>query len=424
VRSRLRGSAASARQARAAFVFIFITVLLDMLALGIIVPVLPGLVVFFQGGDTASAAAIYGVFGSVWAAMQFIFSPVLGSLSDRFGRRKVILLSNVGLGVDYLLMALAPTLAWLFVGRVASGITSSSFPTAIAYIADVTPPEERAGKFGMLGAAFGAGFIVGPTVGGLLSAYSLRAPFWGAAILSLANAAYGFFILPESLPERERSPFHWRRANPIGSLQLLRARPLLFALASAGFLSMLAHDSLPTTAVLYAKYRYHWDERTLGLVLAVVGVAALIVQAGLVGRLVAWLGERKALAAGFLSGAAGLAMYGVAPTGTWFMLGVPGTALYGLANPALQSLMTREVGPSEQGQLQGANGSMNGIANMTAPILFTQVFALAIGRYRTLHLPGAPFILGAVLLVGAFVVGWRVTARGETTPDSMVVGVK
>jgi DHA1 family tetracycline resistance protein-like MFS transporter len=405
---------AGAPASRAAFVFIFITVLLDMLALGIIVPVLPGLIVFFRGGNTASAAAIYGVFASVWAAMQFIFSPVLGSLSDRFGRRKVILLSNFGLGLDYLLMALAPTLPWLFVGRVASGVTSSSFPTAIAYIADVTPPDQRAGKFGLLGAAFGAGFIVGPTVGGLLAGYSLRAPFWGAAGLSLANAAYGFFILPESLPEHQRSPFHWRRANPIGSLQMLRARPLLLALASAGFLSMLAHDSLPTTAVLYAKYRYQWNERDIGFVLGAVGAAALVVQGGLVGRLVPWLGERKALAAGFLSGAAGMAIYGLAPTGAWFMLGVPGTALYGLSNPALQSLMTREVGPSEQGQLQGANGSMNGIANMAAPILFTQVFALAIGRYGNLKLPGAPFILAAMLLVAAFVVGWRVTQPEET----------
>jgi DHA1 family tetracycline resistance protein-like MFS transporter len=396
---------------RAAFIFIFVTVLLDMLALGIIVPVLPGLIVFFRGGDTASAAAVYGVFGSVWAAMQFIFSPVLGSLSDRFGRRKVILLSNVGLGLDYLLMALAPTVPWLFVGRVASGITSSSFPTAVAYIADVTPPEERAGKFGMLGAAFGVGFIVGPTVGGLLATFSLRAPFWCAAALSLANAAYGFFILPESLPESRRSPFRWRRANPIGSLQMLRSRPLLLALASAGFLSMLAYDSLPTTFVLYANYRYHWNERDIGLVLGAVGVASIIVQGGLVGRLVAFLGERKALAVGFLSGAAGMAMFGLAPTGAWFMLGVPATALYGLSNPALQSLMTRTVGPSEQGQLQGANGSMNGIANMSAPILFTQVFALAIGRYKNLHVPGAPFMLGALLLVGASVVGWRVTAR-------------
>jgi len=395
---------------RAAFVFIFITVLLDMLALGIIVPVLPGLIVYFRGGNTASAAVIYGVFASVWAAMQFIFSPVLGSLSDHFGRRKVILLSNVGLGLDYLLMAVAPTLAWLFVGRVASGITSSSFPTAIAYIADVTPPDQRAAKFGMLGAAFGVGFIVGPTVGGLLAWYSLRAPFWCAAALSLANAAYGFFILPESLPEDQRAPFRWRRANPIGSFQMLRARPLLLALASAGFLSMLAHDSLPTTFVLYANYRYRWDERAIGLVLAAVGLASLVVQGGLVGRLVAFFGERKALAVGFLSGAAGMATYGFAPTGAWFMLGVPGTALYGLANPALQSLMTREVGPSEQGRLQGANGSMNGIANMTAPILFTQVFALAVGRYRPWNIPGAPFLLAALFLIAAATVGWKVTS--------------
>lgn len=381
-----------------------------MLALGIIVPVLPGLIVYFRGGNTASAAVIYGVFASVWAAMQFIFSPVLGSLSDHFGRRKVILLSNVGLGLDYLLMAVAPTLAWLFVGRVASGITSSSFPTAIAYIADVTPPDQRAAKFGMLGAAFGVGFIVGPTVGGLLAGYSLRAPFWCAAALSLANAAYGFFILPESLPEDQRAPFRWRRANPIGSFQMLRARPLLLALASAGFLSMLAHDSLPTTFVLYANYRYRWDERAIGLVLAAVGLASLVVQGGLVGRLVAFFGERKALAVGFLSGAAGMATYGFAPTGAWFMLGVPGTALYGLANPALQSLMTREVGPSEQGQLQGANGSMNGIANMTAPILFTQVFALAVGRYRPWNIPGAPFLLAALFLIAAATVGWKVTS--------------
>jgi DHA1 family tetracycline resistance protein-like MFS transporter len=398
---------------RAAFAFIFITVLLDMLALGIIVPVLPGLIVAFRGGDTASAATIYGLFATVWAAMQFIFSPVLGSLSDRFGRRKVILLSNVGLGLDYLLMALAPTLGWLFVGRVISGITSSSFPTATAYIADVTPPEERAKRFGLIGAAFGIGFIVGPTVGGLLGGVSLRAPFWAAAALSLANAAYGFFILPESLPRDRRAPFHWRRANPIGAIQMLRSHPRLLALGCAGFLSMLAHDSLPTTFVLYSTYRYGWTERTIGLILGVFGVAMLVVQGGLVGRIVAALGERIALAVGFASGAIGMAIYGFAPTGTAFMLGLPFTALYGLSNPSLQSLMTRQVGPSEQGQLQGANGSLNGIANMAAPILFTQVFALAVGRYRQVNLPGAPLLLASVLLVAALVVGWYVTSEGD-----------
>src|SRR5262249_19044265 len=215
---------------RAAFAFIFVTVLLDMLALGVIVPVLPALVVQFRAGDAGSGATIYGLFATVWAVMQFICSPVLGSLSDRFGRRTVILLSNVGLGLDYLLMAVAPSLWWLFVGRVISGITSSSFGAAGAYIADVTPPADRASRFAMLGVAFGVGFLIGPSVGGLLGAIDLRAPFWGSAALSLTNAAYGYFILPESLPPERRTAFHWRRANPIGSIQLLRSRPRLFAL--------------------------------------------------------------------------------------------------------------------------------------------------------------------------------------------------
>jgi DHA1 family tetracycline resistance protein-like MFS transporter len=402
----------------AAFVFIFITVLLDMFALGIIVPVLPALITEFRGGDTASAAAIYGIFATTWAAMQFVFSPVLGSLSDRFGRRKVILLSNLGLGIDYLLMAMAPTLAWLFVGRLISGITSSSVPTAMAYVSDVTPPDERAAKFGLLGAAFGVGFIVGPTVGGLLGGVSLRAPFWGAAVLSLANASYGFFILPESLPADRRSPFHWARANPIGAFTMLRSQRRLFGLACAGFLSMLAHDSLPTTFVLYATYRYGWDTRDIGLALGGTGFMMLIVQGGLVGRLVAFFGERRALMIGFSCGAAGMLIGGWAPTGMLFMLGVPLIALYGLANPALQSMMTRLVGPSQQGQLQGANSSMNGIANMAAPILFTQVFALAVGRYRHLNLPGAPFLLAATFLLGAVIVGWRVTSYGNSSSQS------
>ncbi len=404
-------SAAAPAHGRAAFVFIFITVLLDMLALGIIVPILPALVVSFRGGDTATGATIYGLFGTTWAAMQFIFSPVLGSLSDRFGRRRVILLSNFGLGLDYILMAVAPSLWWLFVGRIVSGVTSSSFPTAMAYIADVTNPEDRAAKFGMLGAAFGVGFIVGPSVGGLLGAISLRAPFWGAASLSLANAAYGFFILPESLPPERRAPFHWKRANVIGSFRMLRSRPRLLALGSASFLSMLAHDSAPTTFVLYSQYRYHWTEKTIGLVIGLVGLASLVVQGGLVGRMVAWLGERKAMATGFLSGAAGMTVYALAPTGALFLCGLPFTALYGLATPSLQSVMTSRVGADEQGQLQGAIGSLNGVANMIAPVLFTGIFAAAVGRFRDWLLIGAPFLLAAGLLAAAFVVGWRVTAR-------------
>jgi DHA1 family tetracycline resistance protein-like MFS transporter len=402
---------------RAAFIFIFITVLLDMLALGIIIPVLPALIVRFRGGDTASAAALYGVFASVWAAMQFFFSPVLGSLSDRFGRRKVILLSNLGLGLDYVFMAVAPSLWWLFIGRMISGITSSTISTASAYIADVTQPDERAAKFGMLGAAFGVGFVVGPSVGGLLGAIDLRAPFWGAAALSLANAAYGFFILPESLPVDRRAPFEWRRANPIGAFKMLRSESVLFGLAFAGFVAMFAHDSLPTIFVLYTNYRYQWTERSVGLVLGLVGVGVMVVQAGLVGRLVRTFGERRSLAIGYLTGAASMAVYGLAPTGAMFLLGIPLTAIYGLSNPAMQSLMTRRVGPSQQGQLQGAQSSMNGIANMAAPLVFTQVFAQAVGRTGDPRMAGAPFVLAAVLLLLAFVIGWRVTRHPAAKLD-------
>lgn len=261
---------------RGAFAFIFITLLLDTLALGVIIPVLPALIAKFQGASAASAATIYDVFGSAWAAMQFLFSPVLGSLSDRFGRRPVILLSNLGLGLDYALMALAPSIGWLFIGRLISGITSSTFGAANAFIVDVTPAEQRAAKFGLLGVAFGVGFVIGPSVGGLLSVFGLRAPFWASAGLSVANFAYGFFILPESLPRARRAPFHWTRANPLGSLRLLRSHPVLFGLAIAGFLSALAHDSLPSVFVLYTMHRYGWSERAVGLTLALIGVSSII----------------------------------------------------------------------------------------------------------------------------------------------------
>ena len=398
---------------RGAFAFVFVTVLLDMLALGVIVPVLPALVLQFRSGDTASGAIIYGLFATVWSVMQFFFSPVLGSASDRFGRRPVILLSNFGLGLDYVLMAMAPSLGWLFLGRVVSGITSSSLPTATAYIADVTPPEKRAEKFGMLGVAFGIGFIVGPSIGGLLGGVSLRAPFWGAASLSLANATYGFFILPESLPPERRTPFHWKRATPIGSIQLLRSRSQLLALGCAGFLSMLAHDSLPITAVIYMQYRFQWTQLTIGLVLALVGAASVVVQGGLVGRIVGAIGERRALALGLACGAAGMLVYALAPNGTIFLAGIAMTALYGLANPSLQSLMTSRVGPDEQGQLQGANGSLNGVAAMVAPSLFTWAFAFGISP--GVSLPGIPFLIAASFLIAALSVSWLATAKNGSS---------
>jgi MFS transporter, DHA1 family, tetracycline resistance protein len=272
-----------ARRREAAFVFIFATVLLDMLAIGIVIPVLPRLVVDFVHGNAGQAAGIFGVFGTAWALMQFLFSPLQGALSDRFGRRVVIVISNFGVGLDYVLMALAPTLWWLFAGRIISGITAASIATSYAYVTDVTPPEKRAARFGLLGAAFGAGFVLGPALGGMAGSISPRLPFWIAASLSLANACYGLLVLPESLPPSRRAAFNWRSANPLGALVLLRSHAALLGLALVNFLDSLAHAVLPSIAVLYMIYRYGWDQRIVGLTMAGVGVASMIVQGTVVG---------------------------------------------------------------------------------------------------------------------------------------------
>lgn len=402
---------------RAAFAFVFVTVLLDMFAIGIIIPVLPKLVEDFMGGDTARAAILYGIFGTAWALMQFLFSPVLGSLSDRFGRRPIILLSNFGLGLDYILMALAPNVRWLFVGRVISGITAASISTAGAYIADVTPAEQRAAKFGLLGAAFGAGFVVGPALGGVLGDISPRLPFWVAAGLSLTNGLYGLFVLPESLSRERRSAFSWRKANPVGALKLLRSHRELWGFTWVTFLSNLAHAALPSVAVLYMGYRYNWDTKAVGLLLAGVGVCQIIVQGFLVGRVVKALGERHTILVGLVAGAAGFTVQAMAPNGAIYASGVVLMALWGLMGPALQSVMTRLVSPSEQGQLQGANSSVLGIATLIGPLLFTQTFATFIGAHRDWHLPGAPFLLSAILLVSSLTVALRVMAtRLQTAP--------
>jgi len=394
---------------QAAFVFILVTVLLDMLALGMIVPILPRLVIDFVDGNHALAADVYGWFGSVWALMQFLFSPVQGSLSDRFGRRPVILASNIGLGLDYILMALAPSLVWLFVGRVISGMTAASFSVANAYIADVTPPELRAARYGMIGAAFGAGFIIGPALGGLLGSDDPRLPFWVAAGFSLVNAAYGVFVLPESLPLSKRAPFSWRRANPLGSLTLLRSHRELFGLASASFLNSLAHAALPSVTVLYMTFRYGWDARMIGFSMTFIGACALVVQGGLIGRFVAHFGDRAALITGLAFGVAGFAACGLAWTGTLFWIGIPILALWGLGGAAIQALMTKRVSAHEQGQLQGANASLMGIANMIGPIFFTVTYARAITSSFGPWLSGAPFLLAASFLTAAMIIGARVT---------------
>ncbi|MBI3514404.1 MAG: TCR/Tet family MFS transporter, partial [Proteobacteria bacterium] len=392
---------------RAALAFIFVTVLLDMLAIGLIIPVLPKLVVVFQAGDVASAAEIFGLFGTAWALMQFVFAPVQGALSDRFGRRPVILLSNLGLGLDYIVMALAPNLTWLFVGRVISGITAASISTSFAYIADVTSPDKRAAGFGLVGTAFGVGFVIGPALGGLLGSLDLRLPFWVAAGLSLANFLYGVLILPESLPAGNRAGWSWRRANPIGSLVLLRSYPRLLGLSSVNFLQNLAHVVLPAVFVLYAGHRYDWDERAVGLTLAGVGVCSAVVQGGLVRPLVARFGERRTMLLGLGCGAAGFAIYGLAPTGALFAIGVPVMALWGLTGPSVQALMSQRVSPSEQGQLQGAQSSLQGVAGLIGPGLFTLTFAYAIAPAHPWELPGAPFLLAAVMLLAGALVGAR-----------------
>ena len=393
---------------RAALVFIVITVVLDFLALGMIVPVLPPLVVDFLGGDTARAAEVYGLFGTVWALMQFVFSPVLGALSDRFGRRPVILISNFGLGLDYILMAVAPSLAWLFVGRVLSGITAASYSTALAYIADVAPPDQRARGFGLLGAAFGFGFILGPAVGGVLGAIDPRLPFWFAAGLSLANAFYGLLVLPESLPPERRAPFRWRGANPIGSLVLLRSHPQLLGLAAAYFLYFIAHEVLPSTFVLYSTYRYGWSEREVGFFMAGIGMCGMVVQAGLAQPLVSRFGERAVLLGALLSGVLAFSVYGASPAGTLLAVGIPLQALWGLSGVALQGLMTRRVDASAQGQLQGATASLRGIGGMIGPGLFTLTFAYFIDATHT-PIPGAPFFLAAALLLASAALIVRVT---------------
>ena len=403
------------RSRKAAVAFIFVTVLLDMLALGIVLPVLPKLVERFLNGDTARAATIYGVFGSAWALMQFISMPLLGALSDRYGRRPVILFSCVGLACDQVLMALAPNLTWLFVGRLISGVSAANISTAYAYIADVTAQHDRARAFGLIGTAAGMGLVLGPALGGALGAVGPQVPFWLAAALSAANALYGWFVLPESLPPERRQEFAWSKANPIAALKLLKSHRQLLGLATTDFLFQLARIVLPSTAVLYIGHRYGWGETAAGLVLASIGASALIVQGGLVGPVVKRFRERRALLAGLAFGAAGMLVFGLAPSGLVFAAGIPLLALWGFIEPSAQALMTNRVNESEQGRLQGAASCVQAVAGMIGPAIFTQAFAFFIAADRSVELPGAPFVMAALLLAGGVAVAWRTTHGKRST---------
>lgn len=392
---------------RAALAFIFITVLIDIMALGLFIPVLSHLIENFLSGNVSRAAVWYGYFSTAFFAMQFFFTPVQGALSDWLGRRPVILLSNLRLGLDFLLMAMVNTLPLLFIGRIISGITAASFSTLNAYVADVSPPEKRAQAFGMMGMAFGIGFVVAPALGGFLGEINLRLPFWVAVVMCLANFTYGFFVLPESLPPEKRTPtFDWAHANPLGSLKLLRRYPQVLGLVGVLFLMALVHMVYPTTFSLYADYRFHWGPQMVGYTLAFVGVLAAIVQGGLIKKIVGALGERHALLFGLACGTLGFALYAVAPTGYWFWAMMPIAALWGVAGPAAQAIMTHHVDPREQGRLQGAVASLSSVAGIIAPTLFTRLFAAVTQPNLPTAWAGATFLLAAAMVGAALVLAW------------------
>jgi len=426
----------SLRTQRAALAFIFVTAVLDIVAMGIIIPVLPGLIEDFVGSN-ARAGVINGVFVALWAGMQFVCSPIIGSLSDQYGRRPVILISCAGLALDYVLMAVAPDLWWLALGRIIAGITSSSFTTIYAYMADITAPEKRARAYGLIGAAFSGGFVLGPVLGGFLGEFGPRVPFWFAAALSGVAFLYGLFILPESLPVEKRMKFSWKRANPVGSLILLRRHPELSGLSIVNFLLYFAHHVFSAVFVLYAAWRYGWGPVEVGLLLALVGVLDMAVQGVFVGPVVKRLGDRATMVLGLAGGTVGIAAMGWAPDGLWFIAAMLPNALWGLAMPTLQSLMTRRVGEDEQGQLQGANMSVASIAGVASPLFFGWVYSFSVGegalatRYRLAEVlaaapdwvvarattalthPGLAFFLAAVVLLLAALIGWWVGRRAE-----------
>jgi len=400
------------RSHKAALGFIFVTAVLDVISMGLVIPVLPSLIEEFAGSN-AAAGIWNGAFVAMWAAMQFIASPVIGSLSDQYGRRPVILLSCAGMAADWVLMALAPSLWWLAVGRLLGGLTSSSFTTIYAYMADITAPEKRARAYGLIGAAFSGGFVLGPVLGGFLGEYDARLPFWAAAALSAAAFLYGAVVLPESLPPEKRMRFSWRRANPVGAMVLLLRHRELTGLSIVNFLLYFAHHVFSAVFVLYAAYRYGWGPREVGFLLAMVGLLDMAVQGVVIGPVVKRRGDRGTMILGLFGGALGVAMMGWAPTGLMFALAMLPNALWGLAMPTIQSLMTRQVSESEQGQLQGANMSVASVAGVMSPLFFGWVYSISVGQGTAPAVSGFAFYIAGAILLAAAVIGWVVARRAE-----------
>jgi len=392
-----------------ALVFIAITVLLDTIGFGLILPVQPALLVELTGESVSRVATYGGMLAFVYAIGQFFFAPALGNLSDRFGRRPVLLFAVGSLGVDYLIMGFAPTLGWLFVGRTLAGVAGASFTPAYAYVADIAPPERRAQSFGIIGAMFGTGFIVGPALGGLLGGLGPRAPFFAAAALSLANVTYGFFVLPESLPPEKRRPFDWKRANPLGTLAQMRKHPVVLGLLAALFLWMVGHQVMPATWAFYTKYRFGWSEATIGASLAMVGAIVIVSQATLLRFVVPRLGERRAALLAITIAAVGYVGYGTATAG-WMMFAWLPTWFFGaIMMPTTNALMSHRVAADAQGELQGAVASLFSLSSIVGPPLMTQLFSHFSGPNAPAHVPGAAFLAAALLTAACLVMYWMAT---------------
>lgn len=404
---------------RAAVPFVLVSLGLDTLSMCMLMPVFAPLVQQFEHGDAASAGRVIGVLAAAWAVAQFFGAPIMGALADRFGRRPVLLASIFGLGLETLLMAFAPNLTWLFIGRLLSGFTASSFLVATAYIADVTPPEQRAARFGLVGAIWNVAMIVGPALGGLLGAVNLRLPFFISAGVCLVAAVYGYFVLPESLKPGSRTPYAWSKANPIASLSFLGSHPELLWLSVVNFLMQFAYAVIPTLFILYAGNRYGWSLEVTGLALAATGVFGVIVQAGVARRLFQRIGELRAMILGLTATAVALTVYGLAPAGWIFLIGTPIAALLGLFTPGFQALSSRRVAASEQGRLQGANSAVTGLASMIAPATFGSIYAAsAQGHGAAGAGAGAAFLVAAALLgLAALVAAVAVAPQGRARPE-------
>ncbi len=396
-----------ASKRNAAIGFIFVTILLDVIGFGIIIPVMPKLISDLKQVDISTAAK-YGSYLTVaYAVTQFVFAPILGNLSDKYGRRPVLLFSLFGFGIDYLFLALAPTYGWLFLGRVIAGITGASFSTAAAYIADISLPENRAKNFGMIGAAFGLGFIIGPLLGGLLSSFGQRIPFYAAAALALLNWAYGFFVLPESLAKENRRAFNWKRANPVGTLMHLRKFPSVTGLIVSVLLLQIAAHAVMSNWNYFTIHRFSWNEKMVGISLAVVGILVAAVQGGLTRFINPKIGNEKSLYAGLILYSTGMLLFGLANVSWMMFVFLIPYCLGGIAQPAIQAIMAGKVPPNAQGELQGALTSLMSLAAIIGPLIMNNLFFYFTHSEAPVYLPGAPFFLGALLMGASAVIAFK-----------------